>query len=389
MKNLLKQLPIQILLVVVIAIVFTPFLSKDILRIFYSISCLFKDALMIFLPILVFSYMFSSMMKFAKSAPMLIFAILITVTLSNVAAFGISFYLCKFFMSFLDLTSGIDLTTQTDSIESLTALPIPGFWAPKNSMIAGLILGIIFSFVNNKKIDQFSNTLKGFVTNIFNGYFIPALPLFIFGFFVKLQYEGAIKSLFLGYGKVLIVVMPIYISYFLILFLLANKFSFSDTMKHIKDSSTAFLTGFSTTSSLAAMPLMFKTAEKHTASKDYVEFMIPSTINIHAIGDGLIFAATAAATIYLFDGTFPTFPAFMVFLYYYGLAKFSTAAVPAGSALVLTPLVVSYFGFSYKMSAIFLTLGILQDCIETAGNVLGNIWYVKFSYNLFGKKILK
>jgi len=389
MRKLFKQLPIQILFVIVAAIVLTPFLSKNTLNIFYSISSLFKDALMLFLPILIFSYIFSSMIKFAKSAPMLILSILITITLSNLIAFVLTFFSAKFLFSFLDLSAGLQFSSQVDSIESLTNLSIPDFWSSKNGMLLGFVAGVALSFAKNKKIYQISETLKDNVTKVFNNYFVPLLPLFIFGFFVKLQYEGAIASLFTGYGKVLLMVIPMLVGYISFLFLTVNRFNMKNTIQHMKDSFLATLTGFTTTSSIASLPLMVKAAQKHTSRKDYVEFVIPAVINIHAIGDTVIFASMIVSILYIFNVPFPSVSTFMVFLYYYLLAKFSTAAVPAGGTLAVMPLTIIYLGFSYKMAAIFMTLGILQDCLMTAGNVVGNVLYVKFSYDFFGKKVLK
>ena len=389
MKNLLKQQPFQILFFIIMAIVLTPLLSKNILGIFYSFSCIFKDALMLFLPLLIFSFMFSAMLKFSKSAPMLILAIVITVTLSNALAFIVSFFLSKFALSFLNLSSGITLSVQIDPLQSLTNLPIPEFWTPKNGMIFGFAAGIILSIVKNDTIYQLSEILKEKLTQIFNKYFIPLLPLFIFGFFVKLQYEGIMLSLITGYGKTLLIIVPIFLGYLMLLFLITNQFHIGKTIQHIKDSTSAIILGFSTMSSLATLPLMIKTAQKHVPQKDYAEFMVPSTVNIHAIGDGLIFASSIVSILYMFHAPFPSFGNLMHFLYYYVLARFSTAGVPGGSTIVIMPLTIAYLGFSYQMAALFMTIDILLDCLCTPGNVIGNILYATFSYNIFGKRLLK
>ena len=387
-KKWMGQLPIQILLMLVSSVMFTPFLSKDAIGIFYSISCLFKDALMVILPLITFTYMFASMLKFAKSAPKLLFTILVTVIVSNVFSFALPYGLAQLLIPFLDLGQGLDLAPINETIQCLIQLPIPSFWTPKNGMVMGLVLGIFLNFFSYPLVLKATQSLKDHVSYVLNQFFIPLIPVFVFGFFSKLQYEGSVNVLFQGYGKVLLIVLPIYFSYLFLGFLVVNRFHFIKTYQHIKESIAAFVTAFSTMSSLATMPLMLKVAQKHTGQEEFSEFIIPSVINIHMMGDGIMFSTMIVSLFYLFHTPLPTFGAFLMFLYYYLLARFSTAGVPGGTTLILMPLTISYLGFTNEMASVFLTLGIVLDSFCTMGNVAGNILYASFAYQTFGKDLL-
>ena len=387
-QKLINQLPFQILFVIVLSIVLTPIISKSVVGLFYSASCLFKDALMLFLPAVTFAYMFSSMMKFAKNAPFMLVAILGTIIVSNFLSFTIPYFISKELMSFLDLSGGLNVVTQSESVIAKISLPIPDFWSPKNGMLLGLVLGIFLSLFNQSFVVSFSNYLRDKVTQILNTFFIPLLPLFVFGFFSKLQFDGMVGALFAGYGKVLCIVLPIFVVYLGTCFLIINRFNLKMTKEYLKDSFESFITAFSTMSSIATMPLMFKVSKKHVKNKEYVDFIIPSVINFNMMGDGIIFSTSIVAIFYLFNVPFPDFATFFTFVMYYLIARFSIAGVPGGSALMLAPLTVTYLGFTNEMSSVFITLGILQDCLATLGNVTGNIIYSHLSYNLFGKKIV-
>lgn len=343
---------------------------------------------MLILPVITFTYMFSSMLKFAKSAPKLLFLILVTVIVSNALSVSIPYFLAQMLIPFLSLGQGLSISSSSDVIQCVMQLPIPSFWTPKNGMLMGLILGILLNFVPVPSVTRGAQFLKDQVSYVLNRFFIPLLPLFVFGFFAKLQYEGAIITLFQGYGKVLLIVLPIYSAYLGFWFLFVNGFNVKAAWAHIKDSFTAFITAFSTMSSLATMPLMLKVAQKHTGQKEFSEFIVPSVINIHMMGDGIMFSTMIVSLFYLFNMPLPSMCAFLTFLYYYLLARFSTAGVPGGTTLVLMPLTVSYLGFTDEMASVFLTLGIILDSFCTLGNVAGNIAYASFSYNFFGKKLL-
>lgn len=388
MKKILSQLPIQILIAICSALFLTSWLTLNTASLLYSLSCLIKDALMLFLPLITFSYIFYAMLKFARSAPMLILLVIFTLILSNLISFTSIFMVSQYIMpKFLPMDS-LNLTQSAQEIHCLFSVPIPDIWSPKSGMLTGLALGILMSFYHSEKMHNFSQKIKDLSTNILNKYFIPFLPLFIFGFVVKLQFEGAIISLMRGYGKVLLITIPLFITYMSIFFLLANKGRIKDTVQHIKDCSGALITAFSTMSSITSLPLMFKATEKHIDNDNYTHFIIPGTINIHLLGDSIIFATTICALLLLYQHPFPSPFELAKFIGFYCLSRFSVAAVPSGSALVTMPLTQRYLGFGDEIAGVFLTLGILQDALITLGNTGGNCAFAKLTYNLFGKKIL-
>jgi Na+/H+-dicarboxylate symporter len=59
-------------------------------------------------------------------------------------------------------------------------------------------------------------------------------------------------------------------------------------------------------------------------------------------------------------------------LWYFVLAKFAVAAVPAGGILVMLPILEKYLHFSPDMLSLITALYIMFDPIITSINVLGN-----------------
>ena len=63
---------------------------------------------------------------------------------------------------------------------------------------------------------------------------------------------------------------------------------------------------------------------------------------------------------------------YLVFAFYFVLAKFSVAAVPGGGILVMLPILESCLGFDAQMLSLITALYILFDPVITCANVLGN-----------------
>jgi len=174
-----------------------------------------------------------------------------------------------------------------------------------------------------------------------------------------------------------------------LLYGLAAKFNLRLWCRYIKNSLTAGLTGFSTMSSLASLPVTLTVAEKNTQNPKMARAIIPATVNIHMIGDSIAIPIFAMSILLSFGLSLPTFEQYLVFAVFFVLYKFAVAAVPGGSIIVILPVLQSYFGFSGpmagEMSALITTLYILFDPLVTFVNVLGNSAFVILMARFFSE----
>jgi Na+/H+-dicarboxylate symporter len=381
-KQLLSNTIFQIIIVIVAGYVLTPYMGQEGVTWAYSASSVITTGLILLLPIITFTYMFSSMLKFARSSPGLIISVLTSVQISNVLALAVGFFALKWAAPYF-LTAGSICLNQTTNIHSYVNIPIPSFWSPSNGMLFGFVLGIIFSFIKSSGVLRLSENLKSVIGAILSRVLIPVLPLFIFGFFVKMRFEGTIEALTAGYSKVFIFVTLLLFGYMAILLIIAHGFNMRSAWRHVKCMITPLLTGFTTMSSMATMPFTLTCTKEALEDDDYSDFIIPFTNGIHMIGDGIIFGVTIAALIYMYSACEPSLAVLGVFSFYYMLSKFSAAGVPAGTTAIVMPLLGQYLGFSEEMMGVFFSVGILQDCLITTGNVGGNCIFAKLSFNSF------
>jgi Na+/H+-dicarboxylate symporter len=163
-----------------------------------------------------------------------------------------------------------------------------------------------------------------------------------------------------------------------------NNFKIQEFLNNIKNMLPAAISGFSTMSSAASMPLTIIGAENNTQNKEIAGCVIPATVNIHLVGDCFAIPIFAYAVLKSFGLPEPSLFNYMIFAFYFVLAKFSVAAVPGGGIIVMLPILEVYMGFNAEMMSLITALYILFDPIITCANVLGNGAFAKMIDNCFG-----
>jgi len=263
-------------------------------------------------------------------------------------------------------------------------------WIPNQyALIAGFLLGILFSFRKVSIADKTAKTLNKMANAFLKMVFIPLLPLFILGFVFKLEHDQLLAKALRTFGPVFFVVVGTQISYLLVLYFCAAKGSFKTFIDYIKNVLPATITGFSTLSSAATMPVLILCTEKNLPDPAIAEMVIPATINTHTLGSAIGITVLSLTTLLAFGHTLPSFYEFFEFGLFYALAKFAVAAVPGGAIIVVTPLLESYFHFTGEMVGLITAIYMLFDPFGTATNVTGNGFFPIAFSRIFNFKLTK
>ena len=198
------------------------------------------------------------------------------------------------------------------------------------------------------------------------------MPIFISGTALKLQHDGILVEICQKYLPILLVFVISACGWILLQFLVLSKFNISQFSFYIRNLIPAVVTAFGSMSSAAALPLSISAAEKNLANKGNASIIVPSSVNIHLVGDCLFIPMVALSVLTSFGNTFPSIALYLTFTLGFVLAKFSVAAVPGGGVLVMLPIMQEYLHMSPEMLGIVTALYILFDPIITTCNVLGN-----------------
>jgi Na+/H+-dicarboxylate symporter len=378
MINYLKQLPVQLVLSILAAFQLGSMLDLFYVSLFYTISTCIIKVLIFVLPLMVFGFIFRALVGSKQSSLSLLLLIFAGVTLSNCLALIVAYIFGQSFLPFLGHTNSPDFARKFISqVPLLFALDLPRIFGAEYALALGIISGVAVSFLREesaaKKLAQkLANRLSAFITLFLQKIFIPLLPLYVFGFCLKLSFDQALVHLFQEFGKVFLLSMLLVSVYLFILYLIGSAGDIKKAIQHIKTMLPAGLTGFSTMSSAATMPVTLTCTEETTKDQNFTQLVIPATANIHMLGDDLTIVLMSMTLLSIFGVQMPDFAHFLPFAFAFSLAKLSCVGVPGASVLVVLPVLQSYLGFTPEMITVLTTIYILQDSFGTAANVMGN-----------------
>lgn len=378
---MLKKLPVQLLISIFLACVVGHYASLEVTRAFFTISCALKDMLMQVLPLVIFSYIASAILSLEQRGPVLILSILVLVCVSIIFAVFTSYGVAAIVFPFLHGDHVVNLSVPQESVTSYFNLP-SGWVAPDKAMFVGVVVGLFFGIKRQEKVTTFVLSLRNGVTTLLNKTFIPLLPFYVFGFVLKIQFEGNLAALAVNYGQTFVLTCLLIIAYISFLYFAAASFNIKRFMNYAKNMLPAGLTGFSTMSSAATMPVTLAATEENLKDAQFADLVIPLTVNNHMLGDCLGIPLLGLSVLALSGVPFPDIASYSLFALYFCGAKFSTAGVPGGGVLVLLPVLQSHLGLSSEMTGLVATLYILQDSIFTSSNVMGNGAFALLSHRL-------
>lgn len=416
-KKFRINLIVQLAIIFIISLLFGDSIPTHIKSICFAISSTLKEVLLFVLPFIIFSCLFHSLVINQRRAVKFVILLLLFVCLSNFLSIFYTYGAISLGFSNEEILAlggdGATLSspssppspsssltpsspatsTTTDALAPFWNLKLPS-WIPNEiALILGLSLGLIFALCRYKPAYTLSEKLNTAVLFFLQKIFIPLLPLFALGFILKMQHEGILLRVVQTYGPIIILITLANILYSLLLFLIAAKFSIKVWWQYLKNIIPVAALGFSTMSSLATMPVTLNAAEKNTQNPELSRAIIPATVNIHMLGDSITIPIIVVTVLLTFNFPMLTFKSYMLFLYFFLIAKFSAPGVPGGTILVVLPALENYFGFSSEMLALATALYILFDPITTTFNVLGNSAFVimltrimRFSPRQFFKK---
>lgn len=363
-----KSLPLQLGITLVVAFVFGSLIPELGKSFFYSLSLQLQEILVFFLPFIVFSYLFACLLSFENNVLLFLGCLLVFVVLSTFLSLYYAYGVGSGCFYLLPTNGSISHDTVLSSLGHFKLQKIPNNYA----LITGLVLGLFFFYFRQPKVTAFSQRLREAATFFLKKLFIPILPLFIFGFALKMEHEGMLPQIVQTYLPIFVALIVSQAIYVLLMFGIAAKFNVKSWKTYLKNTIAPAVTGFSTMSSAATMPSLLQSAEINTKNPIIVQTYIPASINIHHVGDAIVLPILMMATLISFGHPIPDLGVYSMFCVYYMLYKFGAAAVPGGGVVIMLPVLQNLMGFDQTMQGFVTTLYILMDPFITVANVAGN-----------------
>lgn len=388
--ELLKKGHLQLLLSLLLAFFISDKLGHHYVSVFYTVSSWFMETLMFALPIVVFGFIFGALINMKRGSLLLVLSIFLCVLCSNVLAITTAYFFGTAIFQVMDATHSMTFANglANSDVRVLRHLNLPILISTEQAMFAGIILGILAQFLGNKLHEQvtaFSNKANNIIRVALAKVFMPLLPLYVFGFCAKLSYDGVIVKLVTGYGVICCISIVLVLAYLFLLYFIGSGFSANNALSNIRKMLPAGIMGFSTMSSAATMPLTLQCVGETTGDKDFAGVVVPTTANIHMLGDDLTITLTAMAMLPVFGMSTPSIAVFLPFAFAFSFAKLSCVGVPGASVFVIFPVLEHYLHFSPDMISLMTTIYILQDPLGTCANVMGNGAFALLVQKIEGK----
>lgn len=368
-----RKMPFILMAIIATVIFLDPFISLQLKQGLYAISLSIKAAIVLLLPLIIFGLLFKAAVTLSNGATRIIGMILVLACCSNFISTFLSHYVGIWIYNF-DLS--MILPKETSGLDPLWTLILPKLIANDKAMFAGIILGIVASKICPVPAHKIAIKIDQWIGWLLKG-FVYLIPFFVIGFVVKLQFDGVVGTIIKDYSAIFALIAFAQFSYIMLAYFLLNNCQIKAFVNSVKNMLPAAISGFSTMSSAASMPLTIIGAENNAKNKDLARSVIPATVNIHLIGDCFAIPILAYAVLKSFGMAEPSLLNYLTFSLYFVIAKFSVAAIPGGGILVMLPILEAYLGFNAEMMSLITALYVLFDPVITCANVLGNGAFAK------------
>lgn len=363
------KIPLILFMIIMVALVLGSSIPLPFKALSYAISLTIKEIIIFVLPFMIFSFVFSSMVQMKKEALSFILTVLPLVCLSNVLTTLLAYVFGKSLISPDMMISSFE---QVSTLTPLWTPHIPKIITNDYALFAGIGAGLLGAFFfPNKAANVINRLVKGNYW-ILNKFIIPIMPVFILGFILKLEHEQILPLICEKYLYILLIICVSCFSFLILTYGALASFNPKVWLTSLKNMLSATLTGFSTMSSAASMPLIIVGSEQNVSRPEIVRSVVPSTINIHLIGDSFAIPIMMLGIMASFGLGMPDWHLYLIFTGYFALYKFAVAAVPGGTILVLLQVLEQQMGFSAEMLSLITALYVVFDPIITTGNVLGH-----------------
>lgn len=364
------KLPVMLMSIIIFAAWVGPHLSVTVQSFLYFLSEAFITLLKFVLPFIIFSLILSSIVHIKVGAVRLILLLIPLIMLSNIIAIWLAYGTGSVIVKHAPLSLLTNVGGR--SLEPLWNFHLTPWVSSQTAMIAAVILGFLSSAYFQEKGQRIATVFSKITAFILNKMVLPALPVMILGIIIKMQYDDILEEMVYNYAYIFAAVAVVQIVYVVGMYFLIAKCRVGEWLRYLKNMFPALITAFSTLSSAVTMPLTLIGTRKNVHDPDVVNFVIPSTVSFHLIGDCIAMPIFFMAIMMSFGFEQPTLSQYFIFSMYYSVARFSAAAIPGGGALILMPLLESQFHFTSDMLKLIPTLNLMYDPMITAMNVLAN-----------------
>lgn len=359
--------------------------NEPILRIFVTFNGIFSQFLKFIIPLIIIGFIIPSIGRLGSGASKMVlvtaFLAYLSTLLAGFLSYGIS---AEFFPSILG-NQTLAINTQVNEPLPYFSIAIPPMFDVMTALVFAFIVGIGVAKIDQSVLLRISEEFEVVISRIITFVLIPLLPVYIFGIFLLITYEGTVFTIINVFTKIIFVIFALHLFYLLFIFSIAGFVAKKNPLRMLYNMLPAYFTALGTQSSAASIPVSLAQALKNGVTEQVAKLVIPLCATIHLSGSALKIVSCCVALM-LLQGISFDLSLFAGFIFMLGVAMVAAPGVPGGAIMAAIGLIASILGFDSENQALVISLYVAMDSFGTAGNVTGDTAIAIIVDNIFGKK---
>lgn len=248
---------------------------------------------------------------------------------------------------------------------------MPALMSVMTALVLSFMLGLGMAFIHGTALRHGFEEFRTIVSKTIDKAIIPLLPIYIFGIFLTMTYEGQVGTILRCFMKIIVIIFILHVLILVLQYCIASLFSRQNPFGMLRTMLPAYFTALGTQSSAATIPVTLRQAIKMGVREDIAGFVIPLCATIHMSGSTLKIVACALALI-IMHGQPYDLGLFCHFIGMLGITIIAAPGIPGGAIMASIGLLQTILGFDGQMVALMIALYIAMDSFGTACNVTGD-----------------
>ncbi len=347
-------------------------------RIFLTFNSLFGSFLDFVVPLIILGLVAPGIAELGRGAGKMLAVTLLIAYASTLFSGFLAYFSCDAVYPFLlenvsaEASGLLAGNTRATGVAPFFTLPLPPLFGVMSALVFAFMLGIGLTLIPGQ--ETLKNTLFDFreiVNKTISGVIIPLLPVFIFGIFLKMTYEGQVAQVLGVFLKIILLIFVLTIILLLVQFFIAGAVGRQNPFKLLKTMLTAYVTALGTQSSAATIPVTLQQAVKCGVTPKVAGSVIPLCATVHLAGSMLKITACAMAVMIMLNVPY-SLTQFTGFIFLLGITMVAAPGVPGGAIMAAIGVLQSVLGFGTEAIGLMVALYIAMDSFGTACNVTGD-----------------
>lgn len=391
MKKIFNSLLPRIIVAIILGLSLGFILPQFIVKTFTTVNGIFSNFLGFCIPLIIVGLVVSGIGELGKGAGKLL---LLTVVLAYGSTLfsGIFTYITSSavypFIIHSNQTGILSGDHQTaGGLVPYFTIQMPPVFDVMTALVFAFLVGIGITLLEGETLKNFFREFRQIIEKVISRVIIPFLPVYIFGIFLNMSYNGEAFEIITVFGKVITYIILLSFILLIIQFTVAGLISKRNPFTALKTMLPAYMTALGTASSAATIPVTLAQAKKSGVAEDIADFCIPLCATIHLSGSTMKIVGTSMA-ILLLQGESINFFMYLGFIMMLGITMVAAPGVPGGAIMAAIAILQSILGFNEQAIALMIAVYVAIDSFGTACNVTGD-GAISLIVNRFKKSLVK